>query len=208
MNQSKSDSRTRLLDATLKVVRQKGYCAARVDDICAEAGLTKGGFFHHFKSKDDLALAAAEHWGEQVTTFFETAPFQALDDPYERLLAYVAFRKSLLEGEPHEYACFAGTIVQEAHETHPTLSEACARTMNAHAQTLEADIEAAARARGVSADARSLALHIQGAVQGALILAKANGAAAGAECFDHLRRYLELLFASPQQKHRTKRKRS
>ena len=53
------DSKTRLLDATLKVVRAKGYTATRVEDVCAEAGLTKGSFFHHFKSKEDLALAAA-----------------------------------------------------------------------------------------------------------------------------------------------------
>lgn len=39
-------SRTRLLNAT------------RVEDVCAAAGLTKGSFFHHFKSKDELALAA------------------------------------------------------------------------------------------------------------------------------------------------------
>lgn len=51
-------SRTRLLNATLKVVRAKGYNATRVEDVCAAAGLTKGSFFHHFKSKDELALAA------------------------------------------------------------------------------------------------------------------------------------------------------
>ncbi len=201
-----NDSRTKLLDAALKVVRQKGYCATRVEDICAEAGLTKGGFFHYFKSKDDLALAAAAHWGAQVTAFFETAPFQKLDDPRARLLAYVDFRKSLLTGEAFEYACFDGTIVQEAHATHPALSEACARTINTHAQTHEADIEAAARAYGVSVDAESLGLHIQSVVQGALILAKANGPASGAACLNHLRRYLEMLFSEPAHKHRTRRK--
>src|SRR5215475_8080092 len=56
------DSKTRLLDATLKVVRAKGYSATRIEDVCAEAGLTKGSFFHHFKSKEDLMLAAVAHW--------------------------------------------------------------------------------------------------------------------------------------------------
>src|SRR4051812_25499922 len=46
-------SQTKLLDATLKVVRTKGYNATRVEDVCAAAGVTKGSFFHHFESKDD-----------------------------------------------------------------------------------------------------------------------------------------------------------
>ena len=56
--QPQHESKTKLLDATLKVVRAKGYSATRIEDVCAEAGLTKGSFFHHFKSKEDLALAA------------------------------------------------------------------------------------------------------------------------------------------------------
>ena len=46
--QAQHESKTKLLDATLKVVRQKGYAATRVEDVCAEAGLSKGSFFHHF----------------------------------------------------------------------------------------------------------------------------------------------------------------
>ena len=56
------ESRTRILDAALDVFRAKGYAATRVEDICAAAGLTKGSFFHHFKTKEDLAVAAADRW--------------------------------------------------------------------------------------------------------------------------------------------------
>ena len=50
-----------LLDAAVHVIRANGCSAARVEDICAEAGLTKGAFFHHFASKDARAIAAGEH---------------------------------------------------------------------------------------------------------------------------------------------------
>ena len=40
--------KTRLLDAALTVIRTKGYAATTVDDICQEAGVTKGSFFNHF----------------------------------------------------------------------------------------------------------------------------------------------------------------
>ena len=55
-------SKTKRLDATFKVMRAKGYGATRIEDVCAEAELTKGSFFHHFKSKEDLALSAVAHW--------------------------------------------------------------------------------------------------------------------------------------------------
>jgi len=69
----RQDSRTRLLDAALILVRSRGYAATRVDDICAAAGVTKGSFFHHFKGKDDLALAAVTHWADTTGALFAPA---------------------------------------------------------------------------------------------------------------------------------------
>ena len=56
------DARTKLLDAAIDVIRAQGYCATTVDDLCRAAGVTKGAFFHHFTSKDAMAVAAAQHW--------------------------------------------------------------------------------------------------------------------------------------------------
>src|SRR6266852_5420917 len=196
--QLQNESKTKLLDATLKVVRAKGYTAARVEDVCAEAGLTKGSFFHHFKSKEDLALAAVAHWEDYTRAFFAGAPYHQPADPLDRLLAYVDFRKSILTGDLPAFTCFAGTIIQEAYATHPEIVAACERNVSGHARTLERDIDEAMRKYGVSAEwtAESLALHTQAVLQGAFILAKAKGGAdAAIQSLDHLRRYLELLFA-------------
>jgi TetR/AcrR family transcriptional repressor of nem operon len=197
MSEAQPDSKTRLLDATLNVVRAKGYTATRVEDVCAEAGLTKGSFFHHFKSKEDLALAAAAHWLARTTEFFASAPYHEPSDPLDRLIAYIEFRKSILTGELPEFTCFVGTIIQEAYRTHPEVSAACERSISAHAETLASDIRAAMRQYGIrgSWTAASLALHIQAVIQGGFILAKATGdAAVAAEGLNHLRRYIELLF--------------
>src|ERR1700729_4216452 len=90
------ESKTKLLDATLKVVRAKGYNATRIEDVCAEAGLTKGSFFHHFKSKEDLALARVPHWESGTLGAFGTAPYHEAADPLSRMIAYIEFRKALL----------------------------------------------------------------------------------------------------------------
>ena len=198
--QHQHESKTKLLDATLKVVRAKGYSATRIEDVCAEAGLTKGSFFHHFKSKEDLALSAVAHWEATPTATFATAPYHDAKDPLSRVIAYIEFRKALLTGDLPDFTCFVGTIVQEAYRTHPDVRAACERTISGHARTLEADIRAAMREHGRPQDwtPESLALHTQAVIQGSFILAKAKGsAAAAAESLDHLRRYIELLFQTP-----------
>ncbi len=199
-NMQHHQSKARLLDATIKVVRTKGYNATRIEDVCAEAGVTKGSFFHHFKSKDDLALAALEHWKASSVDLFAHAPYHGAADPLDRVVAYVDFRKALLTGELSEFTCFAGTMVQEAYATNPGIRAACENSICGHARALEADIDAAIRKYGVAEEvtAESLALHCQCVIQGAFILAKATGSAeVAAASIDHLRRYLLLLFRVP-----------
>jgi TetR/AcrR family transcriptional repressor of nem operon len=206
MGQAPHESKLRLLDATLKVVRIKGYSATRIEDICAEAGLTKGSFFHHFKSKEDLALAAAEYWRLRSIEAFAAAPYHRAADALSRLVAYIQFRKTLLTGDLPDFTCFAGTIVQEAYRTQPAVSAACARDIMDHAKGLEDDIREAMRDHQIRASwtAESLGRHILAVIHGAFILAKAQGGAAvAAECLDHLQRYIELLFGrGPQNRSR------
>lgn len=117
-------ARRRILDVALKLFRQKGYAATRVEDVCAEAGLTKGGFFHHFAGKEDLAVASAEHWSAVTGGFFAGAPYHAHADPYDRLLGYIDFRKAILQGGTDEFTCLAGTLAQEAHLSSPAIRDA------------------------------------------------------------------------------------
>jgi TetR/AcrR family transcriptional repressor of nem operon len=191
------ESKTRLLEAALHVIRAQGYAATTVDDICARAGLTKGSFFHHFKSKDELALAAVDHFSAMADGLFSSAPYRAHEDPLDRLLGYVDFRASMLDVELPEFTCLLGTLVQETYDTHPALRAACDRAMSAHVDMLVRDV-ALAKARhapGAAWTVDSVGYFIQAVLQGAFIFAKAKqGPAVARGCLAHLRRYLELLF--------------
>lgn len=191
------EARLKLLDAAVAVIRAKGYAATTVDDLCAAAGVTKGAFFHHFETKEALAVAAARHWNETTGALFAAAPYHAPADPAARVLAYLDFRRALLARSVPEFTCLLGTMVQEAYATHPAIRDACAAGIAAHAETLVADIRAAkARAApDASWTPESLALFTQAALQGAFVLAKAaGGAETAAACVDHLKRYVaELL---------------
>lgn len=192
-------ARQKLLASALALIREQGYAATSVDELCAQAGVTKGAFFHHFKSKDALAVAAANHWSQLTDAFFAAAPYHRHDDPLQRVLGYLDFRKSLLKGEIAEFSCLVGTLVQEAYDTNPDIRSACEASISAHVARIEADITAAMKRYRIRApwSAASLALHTQAVLQGAFILAKAKGhAAVAAESIEHLRRYIELLFQS------------
>ena len=193
----KAEGRQKLLDAALSLIRAKGYSSTSVDALCAQAGVTKGAFFHHFKSKDALAVAAADHWSEITGAFFETAPYHRHSDPLDRVLGYLDFRKAILKGEIAEFTCLVGTMVQEIYGTNPDIRKACEACISAHAAKIAADIAEAMKRHRIRAPwtAESLALHTQAVLQGAFILAKAKGGAAvAAASIDHLRRYIELLF--------------
>ena len=186
----------KLLDAAVHVIRSKGYSAARVEDICAEAGLTKGAFFHHFASKEACAIAAAAHFAVRAEALFDHAPYTRLADPRDRVLGYVEFRKAILEGDLPQFTCLLGTMVQEAYETHPAIREACDRYISEHAERLEADLTQAKALYAPLAEwnPSSAALFSQAALQGAFVLAKAkHGPKVAAECLDHLKRYFEGL---------------
>lgn len=193
-------SKTKLLDAALHVIRTKGYAATTVDDICHEAGVTKGSFFHHFKSKDELALAAVAYWGAMTDGFFAAAPYRQLEDPLERLLGYVDFRVAILEGELPDYTCLLGTLVQEIYSTHPEIRAACDGALSSHIAELTRDVAAAKERYAPDAgwSAESVGYYIQAVLQGSFIFAKATQSSQVArESLEHLRRYLQVLFNQP-----------
>jgi len=183
--------------AALKIFREKGYGATSVDALCTEAGVTKGAFFHHFKSKEILGVAAATYWSETTGALFANASYHTLADPLDRVLAYIDFRMELLDGPLAEITCLVGTMVQESYRSSDAIRAACEASIAGHATTLEADIAAAAQQYGIAdkIDAASLALYTQAVMQGAFVVAKARGDAAVArDSVAHLKRYLTLLF--------------
>jgi len=205
-NRTRRDARERLLKASFAVIREKGFAGTSVDDLCRAAGVTKGAFFHHFASKDDLGVAAADYWSEVTSALFAGARYHEHADPLQRVLGYIDFRDGLLRGAVPEFTCLVGTMVQETYDTSPAIREACAASICGHALTLEPDIAEARLRYGIKGDwtARDLGLHTQAVLQGAFILVKATGDVEIARAsVAHLRRYVELLFGKAKTKEET-----
>lgn len=201
MNRDGALTRTKLLDAARDVIRAQGYAATTVDDVCAAAGVSKGSFFHHFATKEEMGVAAIGAFAAMADTLFTTAPYAQLPDPRDRVLGYIDFRVSILQGDVAQFTCLMGTTVQEAYATHPALRAACDEGMSQHIAMLERDLAAAKTIYAADAlwSPEGVAYFIQAALQGAFIYAKVKqGPDVAAACLAHVRAYLEILLGEPE----------
>lgn len=102
MPRNAEDTRQRILDAAQQQVLMRGFAATSVDAIQEAAGISRGTFFYHFPSKDDLARALIERYAEEDRALTDglMARAEALaSDPLQQALVFLGlweelFRKS------------------------------------------------------------------------------------------------------------------
>jgi TetR/AcrR family transcriptional repressor of nem operon len=99
----KSETRRRVLKEAAREIRAKGPGGVAVAGIMARAGLTHGGFYAHFESKDALIAAAIEAMFESAGRRFDVT--KAASDPQGALMAYVDFYLSTGHRDSREYGC-------------------------------------------------------------------------------------------------------
>jgi len=192
------ETKRKLVDASVKLMRSQGYNATTVDEICATAGVTKGGFFHYFKSKEDIAKAAVTRFREGKAQDFQNAPFRQVADPLDRVYARLDFVKESTGGESRlTKGCLIGMFAQELSFTHPEFRSTCQESFLRMAQDFEKDIAEAKSVHAPEADfdPKNVAMLYVSIVQGSLMLAKASET--NAVLFENIelfRRYLQGLF--------------
>jgi TetR/AcrR family transcriptional repressor of nem operon len=101
-NEHKAETRLRVLKEAAREIRAKGPDGVGVAGVMARAGLTHGGFYAHFESKDALVA-------EAIGTMFDSARRRAVqldgDDPHLALRAYVDFYLSPAHRDSREHGC-------------------------------------------------------------------------------------------------------
>jgi TetR/AcrR family transcriptional regulator, transcriptional repressor for nem operon len=194
-------TRERILDAAQRIVLERGFAATSVDAVLAQAPATKGAFFHHFPSKDELGRALLERYAaadERLLDDFMAAAEAESDDPAEQLVAFVRhYEQAADELAPTQPGCLFVSFIYESQLARDGDDDLIATSIRHWRTRLLDKLEAAARAHppAVAVDLPSLADQVFTTFEGGYILARAmhdpNHLRAQ---LTHLRHYLELLF--------------
>jgi len=190
-------TKTKLLDAGQRLMLSGGYTATTVDQVCAEAGVTKGSFFHYFKSKEEFGEALLDHFWESGQQMLASAPFTELADPLVRLHGYLDHFVVLARDPGVPNSCLFGNVSQEMAPVHPALRARCGEGFGAWAEQIARELDEAKRLHPpqVDFDSGSLARHFIAVYEGSLILVKAHDdARVLEENVEHFRRYVTALF--------------
>ena len=192
------ETKRKLVDAGVLLMRAQGFHATSLDEICSAAGVTKGGFFHYFKSKDELAQAALSRFQEGRMMTFADAPFRKLSDPLARILGRLDFVEESSGGtKGMTKGCLIGVLAQELSFTNAGLRSVCQEIFLRFAQDVEQDLSAA-KAKYVPVfdfDPKKLSLFYVALFQGSSLMAKASaGNSILVDNIEQFRAYLKSLF--------------
>ena len=157
-----------------RVALSKGFAATTVDEICERAGVTKGSFYHHFESKDDLGVAALESYFADVVAAFGEGPWRSVEDPVGRLQAFVAHAGDVCTGPVMVYGCLIGSFALDLAESSPDLRQRLSVMFAALRDFVAGLVADAARHRGRDIDAEGFGDQFLAIVEGSIVLAKAH----------------------------------
>ena len=152
------DSRQEILRTAARMFQQRGYDATSMNDVAAALKLSKGGLYHHFKSKDEMLFEIMNH-AMEITQERVLTPVRGIADPVERLRALIRLHiEVVLSPRDRE-------ITVMLHENHP-LPPALRKRINARkkeyihfVESLMAEIQRGRTAKGaVSPRAAAFAL--------------------------------------------------
>ncbi|MCE3253506.1 MAG: TetR/AcrR family transcriptional regulator [Cellvibrio sp.] len=87
---SPTDTRTLLLETALNLIWNSNYTSVGVNEICKQAGVTKGSFYHHFESKAELFCEATSHYWEEIRQELDCI-FSPINSPLEQLENWLQF---------------------------------------------------------------------------------------------------------------------
>ena len=200
MARDASDTRQRILDAAKALVLERGYAGTSVDEIHNAAGVSRGTFFYHFPTKDDLARALMKRHAQEDHDLTEDIMARAeklASDPLQQALVFLALHEEMLEEVGPDgclfasYSYEAGLFDEKTHELIMGALEHWRRVLGGKLEEAMTRHEPAVP----DTDPYLLADLAAGVLQGAFIMRRAlDDRGLMTKHLRQFRSYLELLF--------------
>jgi TetR/AcrR family transcriptional repressor of nem operon len=171
-----SNAKSRLIATAMELMYARGYTAVGVHEICTQAGVHKGSFYHFFPSKQALVLAVIDTYGHHIQTLWEEG--MRADCPLrERLQRVFAHAYSahcqLLKGTGQLYGCPLGNLALELCSQDPGVRQKVHDIFTAWACVIERGLrEAMASGELPALDPVTTAQTVVAYFEGVMMLAK------------------------------------
>lgn len=160
-----AQNREKILEVAGELFREKGFDGIGVADIMKAAGLTHGGFYGHFESKDALACEASKNLASKTETSWKEVVGRSSDAPLEALLEHYLSRRNVVD---RGTSCVFASLTQEVSRHGPEMREAFTGGLMALAGILEELVPGE-----TPEERRRRALASLSSMMGAVILARA-----------------------------------
>ncbi len=203
MRKNGAETRTELMDAAQSLILAQGFAGTSVDAILERTGLTKGAFFHHFKSKHDLARALVERYAAADLELLERNMERAERlhrDPLQQVLIFLGLYEELAEQLPDPtQGCLLASYLYEAQLFDDSVHEVIRANVEQWRTRLGKKLREAAKLHParIPVDLDDLADMATVIVEGAYVMAKATKEPKTvARQLRNLRNYIELLFGA------------
>lgn len=135
---TKADSHDRIVGAAAKAIRREGYAGTSVAEVMKDAGLTHGGFYAHFPSRDAMLAEALDRAGaESLESLFGAASVRAAAENLDPLEAIVETYLSDQHAAATESGCTIAALGSETRRQSPAIKKVATRRLKEFAKLLE-----------------------------------------------------------------------
>jgi len=181
MPRSGAKTRDRIIGSAENLVYRHGFSATSIDKVIEKAGITKGAFFYHFKSKADLGRALIERYAERDLAHLDLTMARAeklSDDPRQQILIFVGLLEEDFASLPDPIpGCLFTSYLYERAEYPEDVAEVTSQTFERWRDTVAEKIQEAAKVSGLrdpAASPQMLASTLLALIEGGFVLAKAQ----------------------------------
>lgn len=196
-------TKNRLMDIAEQLILNRGFTAMSIDEVIRDAGITKGGFFYHFESKNALAYALLQRYREAETFIFSDLFRRAQEltsDPLQQMLVFVKLFAEMMTdmGELHP-GCLVASITYDSHQVNEQVKNITTEIVLDWRNLFRDQIEKINLVYLPNADVCSddLADMLSTIIEGGIIVSKAlNDPSILEKQLLEYRTYLELLYKS------------
>lgn len=186
-------TRQLIIEKSAHLFNLKGYAGTSIQDVMAATGLTKGGIYGHFESKEEIAVAAFEFASQHIIRLLSDK-IAGHTSATAKLKALMAFYKTYLFTPPISGGCPILNTSVEADDTNPQLRAAVVKVLNKMHKAVSNIVKQGIEQQEFkgTAEAGQFAVLFVSMIEGGIMVSKAYGDAKHLNIvLQHLEQYIE-----------------